>query len=75
MWLPEKVYLSLPWVYVAIGLLFFVGVYYIDQRDFLSGFYFAIGMVSITCGLIVHYLRVNAPAHNDAESDGDSAPG
>lgn len=72
MWLPDKVYRALPWVYVAIGLMFFAGVYYLDQRDFRSGFYFAIGMVSITCGLIVHYVRVNNTNAGDTPPDGES---
>lgn len=57
MWLPSKVYEALPWAYVAIGILFVTGVWYMDQRDFGSGFYFAFGVVSISAGLIVHYVR------------------
>lgn len=73
MWLPDKVYKLLPWAYVAMGLLFFVGVYYLGQSDFGAGFYVAIGLVSIAGGLVVHYLRVHgAPAAND-RSKGDSA--
>lgn len=73
MWLPEKVYQLLPWAYVAMGLMFFAGVYYLDQRDFGSGIYFAVGVVSIAGGLIVHYLRVNGARDVEEKSDGDSA--
>lgn len=72
MWLPDKIYKALPWIYVAIGLAFFAGVYYLDQRDFRSGFYFAIGMVCITCGLIVHYLRVNNVKADEPPPEGDT---
>lgn len=57
MWLPRKVYEALPWVYVAIGLLFVGGAAYLGHGDFGSGFYFAFGVVSIASGLIVHYVR------------------
>lgn len=72
MWLPDKVYKLLPWAYVAMGLLFFAGVYYLGQSDFGAGFYVATGLVSIAGGLIVHYLRVHGARHDDEGSEGDS---
>lgn len=75
MWLPDPVYKALPWAYVVMGLMFFAGVYYLDQRDFGSGIYFAVGVMSLAGGLIVHYLRVNAvrPAAEDAEGDSSAS--
>lgn len=73
MWLPDKIYKLLPWAYVAMGLLFFVGVYYLGQSDFGAGFYVAIGLVSIAGGLVVHYLRVHGARAADETSEGDTA--
>ncbi len=83
MWLPDKLYEALPWAYVLIGLLFVSGVWYLDNGDFGSGFYFAVGVVSIIAGLIVYYvrsqLRTRAHVGNEAApaatSDADTATG
>lgn len=75
MWLPKKVYESLPWAYVTIGILFVAGVAYLDHGDFGSGFYFAFGIVSIASGLIVHYVRSNKRSQHGGSSRGDTAPG
>ena len=72
MWLPNKVYEALPWAYVLIGVLFVAGVWYMDQRDFGSGFYFAFGVVSIVAGLIVHYVRSQLRTRSLEQSAGDA---
>ena len=78
MWLPDRVYNALPWIYGSIGLLFFAGVIYRDQRDFPSGVYFTTGVVAIAGGLVVLDLRVSARTSREnaeQQSDGDTAAG
>lgn len=77
MWLPNKVYEALPWAYVLIGILFVTGVWYMDQRDFGSGFYFAFGVISIAAGLIVHYVRsqLRTRSIQQTAADADTATG
>lgn len=57
LWLPDRVYEALPWAYILIGLAFMGGVAYLGGGDFFSGFYFALGLVSIVCGLVVLFIR------------------
>ncbi len=77
MWLPDRVYKALPWIYVSIGLMFFAGVFYLDQRDFGSGVYFTTGVVAVLGGVVVLYLRVKAriSRENAEQAEGDTATG
>ncbi|MEQ8207554.1 MAG: hypothetical protein RIA65_15380 [Woeseia sp.] len=59
MWLPSRLYESLPWAYVLIGVLFVGGVYYIDIHNYGTLVYFVLGLVCIGGGIAVARLRTS----------------
>jgi len=65
LWLPGRVYEALPWAYLVIGFAFIGGVAYLGDGDFFSGFYFALGLVSIVSGFVVLFIRSQLRARSD----------
>ncbi|MBU2677241.1 MAG: hypothetical protein KJP16_09160 [Gammaproteobacteria bacterium] len=51
MWLPEPIYKSLPTLYGAMGILFFLGVMYVGVDTPLGPVYLGAGMVSILASI------------------------
>jgi len=72
LWLPDRVYEALPWAYVLIGFAFLAGVAYLGDGDFFSGFYCALGLVSIVCGLVVLFIRSQLRARTGNTPAADS---
>lgn len=60
MWLPTKVYESLPALYVAVGALLLLGASYIGVGQGLMPGYMALGSTCLIAGLYVTYLRRRA---------------
>ena len=59
MWLPTKLYESLPTVYIVVGLTFLAGSLYIGLHHKLGPFYFGFGVVSILSGLFLAQKRLH----------------
>lgn len=62
MWLPTPVYESLPYVYVAVGLLFISGATYIGLETGGSSIYLGTGAISVLSGVLVYMRRAAARA-------------
>lgn len=60
MWLPTKVYKSLPLLYVTIGALLLLGALYIGVGYGLMPGYVTIGLLCIIAGTYVTYIRWKA---------------
>lgn len=69
MWLPSRLYESLPWAYALIGALFIGGVYYVGVHRYGMLVYLALGLICVVCGLLVHRVRVNMRKNAAAEHD------
>jgi len=57
MWLPTRVYESLPCAYVVGGLLFLGGAIYLGPGASVSLLYQALGVTSILSGILVFVKR------------------
>jgi len=66
MWLPTKIYESLPVLYVTIGALLLLGALYIGVDQGLMPGYMALGWSCMIGGLFVTYIRHKA--RSQAES-------
>jgi hypothetical protein len=66
MWLPTRLYESLPAVYIACGTLMITFVAYIGITSNPMPAYFAIGVMCIATGLIIHGVRRRARAQRSA---------
>lgn len=62
MWLPARVYESLPYVYVLCGALFIFGTLYIGVTAPGATIYLASGLISIVYGAVVFVLRQTSRA-------------
>ena len=60
MWLPDKLYESLPAVYVLIGALFLAGALYVGIDHWLMAAYLGVGILCITLGVAVASIRRRA---------------
>ena len=60
MWLPTRVYESLPGAYVLGGLLFVVGAIYLGPDVPVSPLYLTLGIISILSGVLVFIKRTHA---------------
>jgi len=60
MWLPTRLYESLPALYLAIGALFLLGASYIGLGHGLMSAYVALGSTCLIAGTYVTYLRRKA---------------
>ncbi len=58
MWLPTKIYESLPTTYIVVGLTFLAGSLYIGLNHKLGPMYFVLGVVSVLSGLFVAQKRL-----------------
>jgi hypothetical protein len=57
MWLPGPVYESLPYAYVAAGVLFISGTLYIGFSAPGAPLYITCGLISIVCGVAILIKR------------------
>lgn len=57
MWLPERLYESLPYAYVVAGSLFNAGTIYLGLNDSTAPFYLATGTLCTLYGLAVFFKR------------------
>ena len=76
MWLPTPVYEALPYVYVAVGLLFISGATYIGLETGESSIYLGAGAISVLSGVLVYMRRSSARANKrklNAESSDTQA--
>lgn len=60
MWLPEPVYESLPYLYLAIGTAFIGGAIYIGIEHMATPYYFGLGILSILAGIVIHLRRATS---------------
>lgn len=60
MWLPEKLYESLPAFYVTLGALFLAGALYVGIDHWLMAAYLAIGVLCVALGTAVASIRRRA---------------
>jgi hypothetical protein len=60
MWLPTKIYESLPVLYVTVGALLLLGALYIGVGHGLMPGYMALGLSCIIGGMFVTYIRHKA---------------
>jgi hypothetical protein len=65
MWLPEPIYEALPYVYLAMGAAFLAGAIYIGIGHSPTAYYFALGIVSILAGVVIHLRRATARRHKN----------
>ena len=66
MWLPTKIYEGLPAAYLTVGALNVLGAMYIGISDALMLGYAAIGLASMTAGILVSNMRRNARSAAEA---------
>ncbi|MDJ0917525.1 MAG: hypothetical protein QNJ05_07155 [Woeseiaceae bacterium] len=66
MWLPRKLYESLPVLYVLIGAMFLAGTLYVGLYHWKMLGYLAVGALCVALGFVVIAIRRKARA--DAES-------
>ncbi len=69
MWLPNGLYEALPAIYVAIGVIFLAGSWYLGFRTAASPFYLGVGVALVVSGIFVHLLRKQARSHRQPTSD------
>ena len=62
MWLPEKLYESLPVFYVTIGVLFLSGALYVGIDHWLMAVHLGVGILCIMLGVAVASIRRRARA-------------
>lgn len=60
MWLPEPIYESLPYLYLAIGTAFIGGAIYIGISHMATPYYLGLGILSILAGVVLHLRRATA---------------
>jgi len=68
MWLPSKLYESLPALYVAVGASLLLGAFYIGLDYGLMLGYVALGASSILGGMFITYIRHRARSESDLYS-------
>ncbi len=57
MWLPERVYEALPYLYVVLGSLFNAGIIYLGLNAPGAPYYLATGTLCTLYGLAVFFRR------------------
>jgi hypothetical protein len=67
MWIPTKIYESLPVLYVTVGALLLLGALYIGVDHELMPGYMAVGASCMIGGIFVTYIRHKA--RSKAESN------
>lgn len=69
MWLPSKLYESLPVLYMAVGALLLTGSIYIGINHGAMPAYVALGVSSILGGLFLTFVRYRARSHAEPHSN------
>jgi len=64
MWLPARVYESLPGAYVIGGLFFVAGAIYLGPGVSVAPLYLALGIISICSGILVFIKRRHVRSKN-----------
>lgn len=67
MWLPTKIYESLPVLYVTVGALLLLGALYIGVGHELMPGYMAVGVACVIGGMFVTYIRHKARSQADSD--------
>lgn len=67
MWLPTKIYESLPVLYVTVGALLLLGALYIGVDHELMPGYMAVGVACVIGGMFVTYIRRKARSQADSD--------
>lgn len=67
MWLPTKIYESLPVFYVTIGALILYCAFYIGVSHGLMPGYTALGLSCMIGGMFVSYIRQKARSQTDTD--------
>lgn len=74
MWLPTPLYESLPYMYVAIGILLIAGASYIGLDSRETTIYIGSGSIAVLSGVFVYVRRSIARAkHKGSTEDSESA--
>ncbi len=66
MWLPKRLYESLPALYIAIGAMFLAGTLYVGLDHWPMFGYLAVGALCVTLGVVVTAIRHKARANEEA---------
>ena len=69
MWLPTPVYESLPYAYVAAGIVLISGATYIGIETGESSVYLGAGAISVLSGVLVYVRRATARASKKSSED------
>ena len=72
MWLPGPVYESLPYAYVAAGVLFVAGTLYTGPGPWATVMYGVAGAISLLAGIAVYVKRRNTRTSNGSTSETSS---
>jgi hypothetical protein len=72
MWLPEPVYESLPYVYLAIGTAFMGGAIYLGIGHAPAAYYVGLGIFSLLAGVVIHLRRSTARKAKDESGLSDA---
>jgi hypothetical protein len=67
-WLPTKIYESLPVLYVTVGALLLLGALYIGVDHGLMPGYVALGLSCMLGGMCVTYIRRRARSQEELYS-------
>ena len=67
-WIPTKLYESLPVLYVAVGALLLLGALYIGVNHGLMLGYMALGLSCMLGGICVTYVRQRARSQAESHS-------
>jgi len=59
-WLPTKIYESLPVLYVTVGVLFLIGASYVGFDHGIMQGYVTLGLSCVLGGICVTYIRHRA---------------
>jgi hypothetical protein len=72
MWLPEPIYESLPYLYLAIGTAFIGGAIYIGIGHMATPYYFGIGILCLLAGIVIHLRRATSRKEKDGSNLSES---
>ena len=67
-WIPTKIYESLPVLYVTVGALLLLGALYIGVDHGLMPGYVALGLSCVLVGVCVRYMRHRARSQAEPPS-------
>ena len=67
-WIPNKIYESLPVLYVTVGALLLLGALYIGVDYGIMTGYVALGLSCVLGGSCVTYIRYRARSQAESQS-------